>query len=242
MNRWNVVAVASALSATVGITSAASAQTMTAPTPVPARGERSYFAEPVAAPRNAFELTVGTGYTQGFGSLRQGVGMTNVVTPGLAVDVGAGYRFSPRWGVTATAQFQELTAERADMARGMTGGIASTLHLAPHLRSDPWLQLGSGYRILWERDTIGGGDLTTHGFQLLKLTGGFDVRVTEDIGVSPVIGADLNLFLWQDGATNIAIGDPRPNTFVFAGAQGRFDFAGTRESEAGWRSARVARR
>lgn len=42
------------------------------------------------APRNALELSLGTGYSQGFGNLRSGVGMPSVVTPGAGLTLGIG--------------------------------------------------------------------------------------------------------------------------------------------------------
>jgi outer membrane protein OmpA-like peptidoglycan-associated protein len=185
------------------------------------------------APSNAFELTLGTGYTQGFGNLQQGVGMPSVATPGIGFDLGLGYRVAPRFSLAATAQYYELTAERATAARGLTAGANATLHMAPYSTLDPFLSLGAGYRMLWETHS-GSPNLMTHGFELAKAQLGLDVRVSEDVAIAPVVGADLNLFLWQSGATNnVVIQDPRVNTFVFAGLQGRFDMGGHATSSGG---------
>lgn len=203
----------------------------------PAAPEREeYLMQHVPAPRRALELSVGTGYTQGFGLMQRGVGMPEVARPGLAVDIGAGARLAPRWSVGLTGQYQELSAERANAARGLTAGLAGTFHIAPYVRSDPWLQLGTGYRMLWEREigNASGANLLTHGIQLAKLTAGFDLRVNEDIALAPIASADLNLFLWQDGGRNVAIADPRLSTFVMAGLQGRFDVAAVHESDVGY--------
>lgn len=196
----------------------------------PPEAERvDYFSQRVSAPRNAFELTVGTGYTQGFGMLQSGVGLPDVAQPGLAVDVGAGLRLDPHWAISALGEYQELTAERADSARGLTAGLGASYHFVPYSRTDPWLQLAAGYRMLWE-PTANQPTVLTHGFQLARLTGGIDIRASRDVAIAPMIGADMNMFFWQNaGNGSVAIADPRLNTFVFAGLQGRFDFAGTRE-------------
>ena len=53
---------------------------------------------------------------------------------------------------------------------------------------------------------------------------GFDLRVSPDIAIAPVIGADATMFLFQDVSGNIdIISSPRVSTFVFAGVQGRLD-------------------
>jgi hypothetical protein len=198
---------------------------------------RNYFEQKVAAPTRALELSVGTGYTQGFGMLAKGVGMPDVVRPGIAFDLGAAYRIDPHWAIGLTGQYQELTSERATGARGLTSGVAAAYHFAPYVRSDPWLQLGAGYRLLWETNNAPATTVLTHGFQLAKLTAGLDVRFTEDVAVSPVVGADLNVFLWQDAGNSVAISDPRVNTFVFAGVQGRFDIATAHQRESTMASA-----
>lgn len=192
---------------------------------VRAQEKKSYFEEPVLAPVKALELVVGSGYTQGLGSLQSGVGMGSVITPGVAVDLGIGYRIDPHWAVGVVGQYQEFDAVRAATARGFTPGIAATYHVTPYTRMDPWIQLGTGYRLLWENQPEGGPSLLTHGFELAKLTVGVDFRVDKDVAIAPVIGADLTLPLWQsvNGGTSEAMANPTVSTFVFAGVQARFD-------------------
>jgi outer membrane protein OmpA-like peptidoglycan-associated protein len=192
-----------------------------------------WLGQHVNAPDGALELTIGTGYTQGFGSLQSGVNMHDVITPGFAVEGGIGYRFSPNWSLEVTGQYQEFDAQRTEHARGFLPGIAGTFHFMPYRRTDPYVSLGTGYRMLWEDDPMTHRTLLTHGFELARLSVGVDFRMTEDISVAPVVGADLTLPLWQDannGTGNASINDPRVSTFVFAGLQGRFDLGGRRES------------
>ena len=183
------------------------------------------------APARALEIVVGTGYTQGFGMLQPGVDMRSVAEAGVGIDAGVMYRINPRWAVGVVGEYNELEAERATAARGFTAGVAAAFHAAPYRRLDPWVQLATGYRGLWEVHTDATTpDVATHGLELAKLTVGLDVRATRDVAIAPVIGADLTLPLWQSvgGSTANAISDPRVATFVFAGIQARFDVGGER--------------
>jgi len=217
-----------------GVARAQPPDTQPAPYPPPTQTSPYYVgAEPVQttanivpAPKNAFELQVGTGYTQGFGNLRSGTGLPSVVTPGVAFDLGLGYRIDPHWEVGWQGEFAELTAERTNTARAFTTGIAVQYHLNPMRKTDPWVEAGAGYRVLIEDSTVG-PNLYTHGFQLARLRAGLDFRVDKAVALGPMIGADLTMFLFQDFPnvqTNIS--DPTVSTFVFAGLQGRFDIGG----------------
>jgi peptidoglycan-associated lipoprotein len=177
---------------------------------------------PLETPVSAFEIVGGAFYTQGFGALQSGVDMQRVITPGIATEAALGYRIDPRWSVSVGGAYQEFDAQRANRARGATVGAAVTFHVRPFHRLDPWAQLGTGYRWLWESNIAPTPDLLTHGFELAKLTVGVDYRATRDIAFAPVVGVDLTLPLWQ---SNGAISDPRVSTFVFVGTQVRFDLA-----------------
>jgi hypothetical protein len=177
------------------------------------------------APRNALELTAGAGYTQGVGSLMSGVGMPSVATIGYGLDAGIGYRIDPRWAVLLTGQYQELNAQRTDAARGFNTSIVAQYHFAPTRRLDPWVEAGAGWRFLWEAPEVG-PTVLTHGIQLARVRVGLDIRGDAHAAFGPMIGADANLFLYQDvlsGQQATTIGDPRVSTFLYAGVQGRFD-------------------
>lgn len=175
-------------------------------------------------PRNAVELDVATGYTQGLGSLRAGTGMSKVATGGVALEIGGGYRFDPRWAVNVSAQYGELSSTRARAARTLMVSAGATYHFAPARRLDPFAQLSAGYRMLWETH-ISTPDLLSHGFQLARATGGLDVRLSRAVAVAPIAGADISMFLWQmpSNANARAIPSPALNVFAFVGVQGRFD-------------------
>lgn len=181
----------------------------------------------VPAPSNAFELMLGTGYTQGFGDLQEGTSVNDTAEAGMGFELGLGYRFSPRWalGVSGGYQFYQEGDELVEdeMARGATARIDATYHFAPYSRIDPWAKLGTGYRYLCECDQPG-DNAHLHGLELANLNLGFDVRVSKQFAFSPVIGGGLDVFFW-DGTDEID--DPRASAFVFAGLQARFDLGGS---------------
>ncbi len=188
------------------------------------QGERGWGERPVPAPNRALELSVGTGYTQGFGMLQRGVSLPDVALGGVGVDLGVGYRLNPHWGIGVSGQYQELDAQRANGSRGVTGTLGGQFHLFPEQGVDPWAELGVGYRVLWETRSTG-PDITTHGLQAVRARVGADFRFAPEIALGPFVGADVDVFLVQNGN---AINSPQVSTFVMGGIQGRFDVLGTK--------------
>lgn len=228
--KGKIIAAGVAMSALVSAVASAQELQTTQEMPSDTAEKKPFFDQKVAAPARAFELSVGTGYTQGLGMLSEGVGFPSVAGAGLGVDLVAAYRINPRWSIGLAGQYQELNAERGTGARGLSGTIAGQYHFRPDTRLDPWVELGAGYRALWETDLGNQGTVATHGLQVARLRVGADVRATPDIAVGPFIGADANVFLGQDGS---AIDDPRLSTFIQAGVMGRFDIGGERTMSAG---------
>jgi outer membrane protein OmpA-like peptidoglycan-associated protein len=124
-----------------------------------------------------------------------------------------------------------MNAENSS-SRGLAANLGATYHFEPVVRGDPWLRLGTGYRMVWENDPTGasGATVLRHGFELLTAKVGYDVRVSEDVALAPVVGADLDMFLWEDpsNGNSHALSSAQVGTFVYAGLQGRFDIGGTR--------------
>jgi len=183
-------------------------------------GDAVYLRHHVDPPRNALELTLGTGYTEGFGQLTQQVGMPSVAQEGMALDLGIGYRLSPHWMIGLMGEFQEFNAQRAHSALGTVAGIQAAYHFAPSRRIDPWLGLGTGYRWLWEVYNENHTQVLTQGLQMARLLVGLDIRTSQEFAIGPVIGADFDEFLSQG---NGGITNPGVSTFVHAGLMGRFD-------------------
>jgi outer membrane protein W len=186
---------------------------------------KSWFNRTKAAPSRALELNASTGYTQGFGPLQPGIMMQDVASQGVSGEIGLGYRLTPHWALGVSGQFNELMAERGAAARGATGTLAVQYHFNPYKNVDPWIELGAGYRGLWEVPGQNAPAVDRHGLQLGRLRVGADFRASENVALGPFIGADANYFVVQDG---VAIDNPRVSTFVMAGLTGRFDIGGVR--------------
>jgi hypothetical protein len=197
-----------------------------------------YLRAPVPAPSRAFELGVDAGYTQGFGTITSGRGVPDVATAGGIFGLSLGYRIDPRWSVAATGQYQGFgagaTTPAGTSVRGATAGIQGTYHFSPYNRLDPYLTFGTGYRALMESPAGNAPMTVTHGLELGKVEVGLDVRPSGNIAISPVLGADVNMFMWRTGggAETASLTSRGVNGFVFAGVKGRFDIGGSRHSQA----------
>jgi peptidoglycan-associated lipoprotein len=179
-------------------------------------------------PRHALELTLGTGYTQGFGLLHQGVGMPSVSQAGIGLDFGLGYRIDPHWMIGAMGEFQDMRPQRSQSVRGVVAGIQVACHFVPSSRFDPWMSLGTGYRFLYETQEATNQTTLTQGLEMGRVMVGLDWRVSRAVAMGPVIGADIDEFLTQDNVGGIQ--NPGVSTFVHAGILGRFDFGGMHDA------------
>jgi hypothetical protein len=198
--------------------------------------EAPYLEQPLRAPSQAFELRLGTGYTQGFGNVAPGRTLPDVSGAGIAGDLSLDARTSPNFSFGIDGQYQEFTSQQNTASRGLAGTIGGTVHFAPYAKGDPWARLGTGYRMLWEVDPSAGpaatnnGSVLRHGFDLASLKLGYDVRVSEDVAIAPIIAGDVNMFLWEvpSGGTNHALSSAQIGSFVYGGLLGRFDIGGQR--------------
>lgn len=186
----------------------------------------AYFDRTLAAPRNAFEMTLSTGYTQPLGLVQRGNNIHDLGTAGGGVEFGAGWRMTPRFMLGGAVQYYDLTtgSNAGTAVRGGVGGLDGTYHFMPFERLDPWVKLGVGYRLLWNvSDTQ--PNTMYHGFEFGKLAVGADVRVSPAVAFAPFVGADMNVFYWQrpEGGSTSTVDSPRINTFLYAGVQARFD-------------------
>lgn len=216
--------------------SATTTPPVTATTPESGRDVRGYMSAPVRAPNKAFELGLDAGYTQGFGNIGGGRGAPDVGGAGGTFGLSLGYRINPSWSVAATGQYQGFgttgTAPNTTTVRGATAGVQGTYHISPYNRLNPFVTVGTGYRAIMESPAGNVPMSVTHGFELGKVEVGLELRPTESIAVAPVIGADLNYFVWRTGGgtETATLTDRGVNAFVFAGVKGRFDIGGSRES------------
>jgi len=192
-------------------------------------GETGRWQRQMAAPVDAFELKLGTGYTQGFGRIVPGVGIPQVAGAGVGVNLELDHRVTPYWSWGIQGQYQELGREdNAGGSRGLTGNIGVTGHMSPYSATDPWARIGSGYRLLWLVDPPFLPTQMLHGFEAADLMLGLDLRPASSVALSPVIGADVNVFVWNH---SVPLSSAQVGTFIFAGLQLRLD-AGPKAVEA----------
>ncbi len=184
----------------------------------------------LAPATHAVELTIGTGYEQGFGKFSSGQpSLNNIGLAGGAVQIGAGYRIIPQ--LTLGLYGSGAMFGRADQMDSSTNlysaaaGVESDWHFLPGgERLDPWVSLSSGWRGYWINQNT--GNTSVQGMEIAKLQVGLDYRIDQAVAISPVVGADLSTFFTQEtpeshGFTNVS--NPQVNTFLFAGLLGRFD-------------------
>jgi len=186
----------------------------------------------LAPATHALELTVGTGYEQGFGKFASGQpSLSDVGNAGGAVQIGVGYRLLPQLTLGVYGSGAEFgRGGQVDSSASLysaAAGVQADWHFLPgESEFDPWISLGSGWRGYWIDENA--GKTSIQGMELAKLQVGLDYRLDRAIAISPVVGADISTFFTQStpessGFHNLA--SPQVNTFFFAGLMGRFDLA-----------------
>jgi hypothetical protein len=189
---------------------------------------------PPPAPANAWELTLGNGYSQGFGSADGALGLRDYAKGGFSTQLGFGYRFDPNLmlGIYVEgANYFESGAARDDTdTYGAAAGIQANWHFAPFATFDPWVGLGGGYRGYW-LDKPNAGTTAVYGLDLVRVRFGVDYRTSSWMSMGPMVGASLTTFLVKDPdfASDVeTVEDREISTFVFVGFQGRFEIGGER--------------
>jgi hypothetical protein len=193
--------------------------------------EEGYFQQSMPAPSNAFELQLSTGYTQGLGNLAPNRPIIDVAGAGIGFTADVGYRATPHASVGLEGQYQAFTAENSSSAQGLDLNLGVTLHAMPESRGDPWLRLGTGYRMLWQANPTGPlgfvqSNTTNmfHGFDIVNARIGYDIRASNGVAFAPIVGANLQTFVWENST---ALSKVQVGTFLYAGLQGRFDTGGS---------------
>jgi hypothetical protein len=197
--------------------------------------DTSAFDHAVAPVKNALEIGVATGYTQGAGKLGGGMNsLEDLARAGGAVEVDIGARIFPNLSVGAYGTFSQSAkgdqvASSTDVF-GASAGVQATWHFRPDTSVDPYVNLGGGWRGLWLNPSSG-KTTSLQGLELARLQVGVDYRITPDVAVSPLIGAALDMFVSQDSPMTTdytEIGSKKVNFSGFAGIAGRFDLGGKR--------------
>ncbi|NVB84586.1 MAG: hypothetical protein HOV81_39790 [Kofleriaceae bacterium] len=193
------------------------------------------FDHHVAPADHAFEISVGTGYTQGGGKLGEGMlDLEDVAGPGGSANIELGYRIIPHLTVGAYGSFaryangDSLTDDVNVLAA--TAGVQAAWHFRPDRSVDPWVSLGAGWKGLW-LDPDQGKATALQGFELARLQVGVDYRISPEVSIAPVIGGGLGMYVAQDSAMTTEyseIDGKKVNFTGFAGVAGRFDLGGRR--------------
>jgi len=183
------------------------------------------------APDGAFEITLGGGYTQGFGDIGSGQpSLRNLTAAGGELQLGLGYRINPNFllGVYGSGGMQS----NGIFARGSniytaTAGLQANYHFLPLETWDPWVGLGAGWRALWIDRPV--GMESRHGLDVARVTAGIDYRVSPQFAISPYVGVAVTVFLTQELAGERSFSNvhsPNVNAWPMAGVVGRFDLFG----------------
>jgi len=189
---------------------------------------------PVAAPTNAFELTIGGGYAQGVGDIRQnGPSIHDFSHAGAQVELKAAYRIIPELAIGAYGTYAQFVRgdvlEDGTDVRSVTAGFFADYHFRPDRSLDPYVGLASGWRGFWLYPNQG-KNTSLQGWEIARLTAGLDYRISKVAAIGPVIGASVNTFFTEsapgtDGFESVH--NKRASFFFFSGIQGRFDFGGS---------------
>jgi len=178
---------------------------------------------------NAFEVSLGFGYLQGFGDVGANVpSLTDTGSAGTSLELDLGWRIDPHFLVGAYGTGAWLsTGDAPGNAHNnwsATAGIQGNYHILPGASLDPWVGLGAGWRGYFVNRA--NGTDARHGIDFARVQVGVDVPVTSSVSISPFVGAATTIFLTQQLANQTsfsAIQDRKVGVFISAGVMGRFD-------------------
>jgi hypothetical protein len=186
-----------------------------------------------SAPAEAVEITLGGGFSQGFGSVSEhGTRLKDVASSGNTLQLGVGYRLDPHLmlgGYVEGALYRPAHGSFGDRRNfAAATGFQAQYHTMPFGRFDPWFGAGTGWRAYWMVDDAEGTS-TLHGVDLARLQAGVDCHITESLMVAPTLGLTFTAFLFEkhaDQSSYHEVTDTRPTTFLSIGTTGRFDIGG----------------
>ena len=179
------------------------------------------------AARNAFELMLGLGYGQGFGSIGNLQPKVNdLLSAGGEVQLGLGWRINPRFMVGVFAQGSKNSTRDLDAGGDVYtagAGIETNYHFLPGNDWDPWMGLATGWRGLWVSQN---GTDSWQGIGT-RLTIGVDYRISSDFAMGPYLSGGANTYFHQDTPSSSGSVNGRDfNFWLSAGIQARFDVTG----------------
>jgi hypothetical protein len=195
----------------------------------PARAESSGGIDhPVADADRTTEVALGVGNHLGLGKVDGSqVRLQDLSGGGTTLELAVGYRVTSAalLGVYATGS-RLAGGDSPDQDSSVvtsSAGLQVNWHARPAMLLDPWIGYGMGWRGIWLRRSS--GTTTSQGLDLARVQAGLDFRLASSFALSPVIGADWSLELWDDGLPGSS-GGAHVNALVFAGVLGRLQMFG----------------
>jgi hypothetical protein len=183
---------------------------------------------PVPEADRTTELAMGVGNHLGIGRVDgTPVRLQDLSGGGTTLELAVGYRVTSAalLGVYVTGS-RLAGGDSADQDSNVmtsSAGLQVNWHGRPAMLLDPWIGYGAGWRGIWLRRAS--GVTTSQGLDVARLQVGLDFRLASSFALSPVIGADWSLELWDDGLSSSSRG-ARINALVFAGVLGRVQMFG----------------
>ena len=163
----------------------------------------------LGAATHSAELTIGTGYAQGFGKAGSGEpSLTDVGKAGGGVQAGVAYRLYPQlalgvygsWAIYGRGDQADPTGNEYSA----TAGVQGDWHFLPAgYEFDPWVSLGSGWRGYWE--TADRGTTAMHGWEIAKL----------QVGAAYVLAAQAHLTTGHAIGPSIKVGVPHGSLTLY---------------------------
>jgi hypothetical protein len=192
------------------------------------------------APVGALELTIGNGFSQGFGrAAHDEVHIGDLSSGGFSSQLGLGYRVNPHlmvgWYVEGARYFSGSAVPDGTVNYSAATGVQATWHFLPFSRIDPWVSAGTGARGYWVDAPKSQGS-GMYGVDVLRLRVGADYKLGPSTSIGPMLGASFATLLAVDDSSTSEpreIDSPGLSTFVFAGVQGRFEIGGKRVGAGG---------
>jgi hypothetical protein len=185
----------------------------------------------LSAVRGALEIGVAVSYSQGMGSVGEGVpNVTSTAGAGELLELDVGWRVNPNLllgAYSTAAKYNPRSAFSGADVWSVTAGLQANWHFLPGTGLDPWLGMGAGYRLYWIAQ--GRGTDIRQGVDLGRLQIGLDVPLSRRIAVSAFIGVSVSLFLVRQGTLEdsfSSIPGPQLTAFFTGGLLARFDLFG----------------
>jgi hypothetical protein len=189
----------------------------------PPRPEAPPAAEPEPyAARPGPQVGARVAYSAGFGSVYEGLAMSDWSSGAVPVILDLGWRFLPQLYVGAYGQVAPTVTRSSPVAcpdgtdcsaLDWRVGLEVDFHFWPSSRFDPYVGVGGGYEILHRavsgpvtlplgsqtKTGMVNASISDRGWELVNVTAGFDLRAARNIGIGPFVTGALGRFDVHNG-------------------------------------------